>query len=67
MIGHVAFFDRERRYGFIAPQDGGERVFFHEGALLWGECESGDEVEFELFPMHPRPRAMTVRRSEVRA
>jgi cold shock CspA family protein len=67
VIGHVTFFDRTKRYGFIAPEGDGEKVFFHESALLWGECGPGQEVEFELLPMTPVPRAMAVRPLEVRA
>jgi len=67
MIGHVKFFDRARRYGFIAPEDDSQMVFFHESALLGGECGAGQEVEFELLPMTPVPRAMAVRPLEASA
>ena len=61
MTGVVKFFDRAKGYGFIIPHDGSQDVFFHESALEEGKCATGQEVEFSLFPLFPRPRAISVR------
>lgn len=61
MIGVVKFFDRAKGYGFILPHDGGADVFFHESALEGSKCATGQEVEFDLYPLFPKPRALAVR------
>lgn len=62
MTGVVKFFDRTKGYGFILPHDGSADVFFHESALgEGGKCATGQEVEFELYPLFPKPRALAVR------
>ena len=62
MTGVVKFFDPARGYGFILPADGGKDVFFHSSALADGQSpRTGHEVEFDLFPLFPKPRALSVR------
>ena len=49
-IGTVKFFNTERGYGFIAPEDGGPDVFLHVSALEAAGIRSvseGDRISFE--------------------
>jgi cold shock CspA family protein len=68
LTGIVKHFDLVKRFGFIIPE--GKKaehkdvqVFFHEtdieaGSKLPGK---GQEVEYELLPHYPNPRALWVR------
>lgn len=68
MIGIVKFFDLEKRFGIIIP-DGKKaaekdcQVFFHETDIEVGGKlpQKGTEVEYELLPHYPDPRALFVR------
>lgn len=47
--GHVKWFDNQRGYGFIVPDDGGPDVFVHASTLRRGSCmpaEEGQAVEY---------------------
>lgn len=62
MTGVVKFYKADSGYGFIMPVDGGEDVFFHQSSLADPKyVQAGCEVEFELFPLFPKPRALSVR------
>ena len=56
MSGTVKFFNGERGYGFIKPDDGGRDVFVHitavEHAGLKGLNE-GQRIQFEVEPDKP--------------
>ena len=48
--GTVKFFDAERGYGFIAPEDGGPDIFLHVSALEAAGLHSvseGDRLSFD--------------------
>ncbi|MFQ5800691.1 MAG: cold-shock protein, partial [Candidatus Hydrothermarchaeales archaeon] len=45
--GTVKFYNRTRRFGFIA-QDEGEDVFVHESGIVEGPISDNDRVEFDL-------------------
>ncbi len=50
-IGTVKFFNENRGYGFIAPEDGSKDAFVHISALERAGISSlseGQKVEFEL-------------------
>jgi len=49
--GTVKWFNKEKGYGFIAPQNGGQDVFVHITAVLdagMQNLQEGDTVAFEL-------------------
>lgn len=49
--GTVKFFNQDKGYGFIAPDDGGKDVFVHVSALQRSGVaglDEGDKVTFEI-------------------
>jgi CspA family cold shock protein len=52
-IGTVNFFNHDRGYGFIAPEDGPKDAFVHISAMEYASISSlneGQRVEYELLP-----------------
>ncbi len=52
-IGTVKFFNTERGYGFIAPEDGSKDAFVHISAMERAGISSlseGQKVEYEVQP-----------------
>ena len=52
-IGTVKFFNAERGYGFIEPEDGSKDAFVHISAMERAGISSlneGQKVEYELQP-----------------
>ncbi len=51
--GTVKFFNTEKGYGFIRPDDGGRDVFVHVSAVTrsgLGSLSEGQRVSFEVEP-----------------
>lgn len=51
--GTVKFFNSEKGYGFITPDDGGRDVFVHVSAVMssgLGTLNEGQRVSFEVEP-----------------
>lgn len=51
MQGKVKWFNNQKGYGFIAPDDGGKDVFVHFSAVQgdgYKSLKEGDAVEFDV-------------------
>ena len=61
--GTVKWFNGDKGYGFIAPEDG-EEVFVHFSAIVgegYRNLNEGDQVEFDVVPGDKGPRAENVK------
>lgn len=45
--GTVKFFNTEKGFGFIVPDDGGKDIFVHANGLI-DEIREGDKVEYDV-------------------
>jgi CspA family cold shock protein len=49
MLGTVKFYNDEKGFGFITPEDGSADVFFHVTQVVEGyDPQDGDNVTFEI-------------------
>lgn len=52
MFGTIRKVVRDKGFGFIEPDDGGDQVFFHRSRLApkvnFEDLREGDEVEFQV-------------------
>jgi CspA family cold shock protein len=63
MRGRVKLWVAAKQYGFVAPDDGGKDVFFHESVFLGGPAavREGSQVDYELKAGTKVPQASAVR------
>jgi len=59
--GSVKFYNRIKRFGFIA-QDDGEDVFVHESGVVEGPIADNDQVEFDVEEGEKGLKAVNVRK-----
>ncbi len=66
ITGTVKFFNTEKGFGFIAPENGGKDVFVHYSAIQdqggFRNLNEGDRVEFSIESSAKGPRAAEVTR-----
>lgn len=61
--GSVKWFNNEKGFGFIAPEEGGEDLFVHFSAIQgqgFKSLDEGDEVEFTVGQGQKGPQAQNV-------
>jgi len=57
--GTVKFFNNEKGFGFITPDDGGKDVFVHANGLM-DDIGEGDKVSFDVEEGRKGPNAVNV-------
>ncbi len=63
-LGAVKWFNAEKGYGFITPEDGSKDVFVHHSAIQaegFRSLNEGDKVEYEVTQGQKGPQASNVR------
>lgn len=58
--GKVKWFDSQKGYGFIEPEEGDD-LFVHYSEVDGGRLNEGDSVEFEIGQGKKGPCAVSVR------
>jgi CspA family cold shock protein len=62
--GRVKWFNAEKGYGFIEPNEGGQDLFVHFSSIQDGgylTLNEGDEVEFAMGQGQKGPQAQNVK------
>lgn len=61
--GKVKFYNSEKRFGFIVPDDGSKDVFFHSSGLTSPDVQPQEEdvFEYDLEDGERGPKAVNLR------
>ncbi|MBK8172323.1 MAG: cold-shock protein [Sandaracinaceae bacterium] len=59
--GTVKFFNPDKGFGFITPDDGGKDVFVHANDINGAVLNEGTKVEFEVTQGKKGPQAGSVK------
>jgi CspA family cold shock protein len=62
--GTVKWFNAEKGFGFISPEDGGEDLFAHYSAIAsdgYKSLNEGQKVEYEVTQGPKGPQASNIR------
>jgi CspA family cold shock protein len=62
-VGTVKWFNAEKGFGFITPDEGGADVFAHYSAIAtrgYRTLEENQRVEFEIVPGQRGPQAANI-------
>lgn len=60
--GKVKFFNSEKGFGFITPDDGSKDIFVHVSEVEAGSLDDGDSVEYEVGEGRKGPCATGVKK-----
>lgn len=60
--GKVKFFNDEKGFGFIKPDDGGNDIFVHVTGIEAGSLAENDQVEYEIGEGKRGPCAVQVKK-----
>ena len=60
--GKVKFFNTDKGFGFISPDDGSADLFVHATEVTGGFLNEGDSVEYEIGQGKKGPCAIKVQR-----
>jgi CspA family cold shock protein len=65
MTGTVKKIIKEKGFGFITPDDGGDDVFFHRGSMAprahFEDVREGDQVQFQTRRGDKGPQAFDLK------
>ncbi|HVN63084.1 MAG TPA: cold shock domain-containing protein [Candidatus Binataceae bacterium] len=65
MYGTIKKIIKDKGFGFIIPDDGGDEVFFHRSKVAektrFEDLREGDEVQFEVKPGEKGRQAFQLR------
>ena len=63
-VGRVKWFNEQKGFGFIEPEDGGADLFVHQSEVLstgYRSLQEGQEVEYEVGQGRKGPMATQVK------